>query len=152
MRRHIIFLILFILAVGLWFNAGYKKGHTDGYVMADKKMMDLHKEYDRLSNNTPCGNVSKYITGSFMSDVYEIRSLAWDCKNNVSDKEHVLYNVDYLGNCSGVHIDCEDASFMIDCIAREYNISCEYYTYFGINTPNHRGINCNVSGVIKELY
>ena len=58
---------------------------------------------------------------------------------------------DILNNVKGV--DCEDISHMINCLAKAYNIKCDYYIYYGTkNIGGHRGIFCKVDGVIEKLY
>lgn len=140
-------LIIFVLFLFLIQD----KAYNQGYIQGMSHLKKMHNHYDKLSQHTPCGNISKYVTGVFTADVYSIKKDAWKCKNNVTDQD-LLYNIDWLDNCSEVHIDCEDVSFMIDCLAKEYNISCEYYTYLAVNNPHHRGIYCNVSGESIELY
>jgi len=137
----------------IYYSAGYNGGYNDGYITADKKLMNLHEYYNKLSENTSCGNISKYISGEgFVQDVFELKYKAESCYQSENGTTTQLYNVDYLENCSEYPIDCEDISFMVDCLAREYDIECEYYTSLTVGSSgNHRGIECNARGEFKKF-
>jgi len=150
---YIMYLLLLFGSYYLYYQIGYKIGHNEGYIMADTKLINLHEKYNELSKNTSCGNIQEYVSEQgFIYDYYQLRNKTDNCYNPENGTNSKLYNVDWLDNCSDIYIDCEDTSFMIDCLAREYNIDCEYYTYLATGAvKSHRGIECNVTGEFERL-
>lgn len=134
-----IYIVLAIVSVSFLFYST----HT-----TPAKRMQL--KYDKLSEEASCDGVEIYFTNeSFDRDVMSLKmTISNNCYGNHNETNYSFSRIlsfhDTLGNCTP-GIDCEDISFMIMCLAEEYNETCEYYTYSGYNFDSHRGVKCKKS-------
>jgi hypothetical protein len=105
-----------------------------------------HHLHNLIDNIHECKDIGLFYTGNgFWEDAINLTETAY---MNCDGERDTLFTMFYrytpkdILNCTGKPFDCEDLAFNIGCLAKEYNISCQYYTYYGINTEAHRGIKC----------
>jgi hypothetical protein len=98
-----------------------------------------------LNNNSSFRDDVRYLK-DYMSAYYDKQSIL----ETESSRDKILSFYDVLNHTAGV--DCEDLSFMVMCIAKRYNETCEYYMFTGThNYYSHRGVTCNYSGHWQEV-
>lgn len=131
-----------------------------GWLMANNTQI-RHSNYLAQEIISSCEGIEDFYTGmSFGFDVEILQNRIQRCReitgNRVNDtfiSEYIiLYSPKDLKNCGDKRIDCEDASFFIGCLAKKYNITCEYISYWGVNIPSHVGVQCLINKEWERFY
>lgn len=151
---YIILISVIIILYGFdIYNSAYLQGlegKTDEYV---KEKYNSQIEQESKLN---CEGIEYYYTGDFWGDYYYLKriyNLKYNATNNGDflKEPKELLNKDYHGD-----FDCEDFSYIVKCLSKIYNKSCEYYIYVEYSglekeVNRHLGIECDVNGFWENL-
>lgn len=107
------------------------------------------------ANFGKCDGIDLFYTGhGFAFDEYNMHSLYKQCYRNddnlLSELTHLYNPIDSL-NCSGKAIDCEDYSYMVNCLANKYDIECRYYIESRSGSIMHAGSECFIDNEWIEV-
>lgn len=161
-KRHkkISLAIIIVLLLGIFFMGiagdftGFTTKEEKPYLttnLVEQSDSILRFFYDRMirfDTKTKCRGMDKFFNGfSFDSDYRRMKKKYNECYSN-GDIKFNLMTAENLSNCDK-YFDCEDFSFVVNCLASLYGIDCEYsmgmtYRGFENETSGHIGLHCYV--------